>query len=205
MEPSEKEGLSRKDRERERHRLEILEAAERVFARDGYHGTTVESIAKEAEFAVGTIYNFFKSKDDLYASVIYRIGDEFMEEMERDVLTCKDPSEAIGAVFDLRVKLDARHGDFFRLFFEGGPKGSDEIHAKMRPFFEKYVEVLRGLVERGVREGVFNEIDPYFVAFMIHGVSNAMTLYWALRRPGASMAGLVERTKAGFLAHLRRT
>lgn len=194
---------SRREREREQHRLEVLDAAERVFARDGYHGTTVESIAKEAEFAVGTLYNFFSGKDDLFAAVLFRIADELMEEMERDVLTRKDPAEALGAVFDLRVKIDAKHGDFFRLLVEAGPRGSDETHARMRRFFEKYVEVLRGIIERGVREGVFSKVDPYFVAFMIHGVSTAMTLYWTIRRPGASMAELVERTKAGFLAQLR--
>ena len=202
MEPTEKDPVRRKDRERERHRAEILGAAERVFARDGFHGTTVESIAKEAEFAVGTIYNFFNSKDDLYAEVLYRITDEFMEEMERDVLTVTDPAAALGAVFDLRVKLDTKHGDFFRLLFEGGPRGSEEVHARMRQFFEKYIEALRALIERGVREGVFKKEDPLYVAFIIHGISTAMTLYWTIVRPGASMAELVERTKAGFLAGL---
>jgi len=57
--------LSRRDRERERHRQEILEAAERVFVREGYHAATVEAIAREAEFGIGTIYNFFQSKEDL--------------------------------------------------------------------------------------------------------------------------------------------
>ena len=62
--------MTRKERERERHRREMLEAAERVFVRKGYHDATVEEIAQEAEFAVGTLYNFFKGKDDLYARVV---------------------------------------------------------------------------------------------------------------------------------------
>jgi TetR/AcrR family transcriptional regulator len=204
MEPNDKEILSRKDRERERHRQEILEAAERAFTRDGYHGTTIESIAKEAEFAVGTIYNFFKGKDDLYGAVIFKIAGEFMERMERDVLPIEDPAEAIGAVFDVRLELDEKHGNFFRVLFEGGPRGSDDLHEKMRAFFDGYLAALSKIVERGIKSGSFNHEDPLYVALVIHGLCSAMTIYTAMKGSGTSTKDLAERTKAGFLAQLRR-
>ena len=66
-------GLSRRDREREQHRIDILDAAELVFVRDGI-ATKIETIAKEAEYSVGSLYNFFPSKDDLFKSVLLRIS-----------------------------------------------------------------------------------------------------------------------------------
>ena len=61
---------TRREREKLRHRDEILAAAETLFAQKGFHGTTVEEVAARAEFAVGTVYNFFPSKDDLYRSLL---------------------------------------------------------------------------------------------------------------------------------------
>lgn len=62
--------LHRKDRERLAKRREIVEAARLVFARHGYDNATLEEIAVEAEFAKGTIYNYFESKEALLVEII---------------------------------------------------------------------------------------------------------------------------------------
>ncbi|MGB6553861.1 MAG: helix-turn-helix domain-containing protein, partial [Candidatus Binataceae bacterium] len=66
---------------RERHRREreargqaILAAAARVFARHGLEGATIEMVAREAEVAVGTIYLYFASRDDLYLTLVAERG-----------------------------------------------------------------------------------------------------------------------------------
>ncbi len=59
----------RRERERARRAQDILAAAERVFAVHGFDATTIEQIAQEAEYAVGTIYLYFKDKQALYAAL----------------------------------------------------------------------------------------------------------------------------------------
>ena len=86
--------LTRKERERVRHRTEIIRAAEAIFAEKGFHGATIEDIARRAEFAVGTIYNFFKGKEDLYVHVIEKIAQNFTEQFEQNVLSVEDPEQA---------------------------------------------------------------------------------------------------------------
>ena len=194
---------SRKERERERHRLEVLDAAERAFARDGYHGTTVESIAKEAEFAVGTLYNFFSGKDELYAAVLYRIAGDLLEEFEREALSKDDPVEAVAAVFDLRVRLLEEHQAFFRLMFEAGPGHSGEMHANMRRMLERYLKALSGLFERGMQKGAFRKGDPVFTAMCLEGICHAMMLYTTLHTPTTPIAELAQRAKAAFLEQIR--
>jgi len=63
----------RKERERERRRQQIIVAAKRVFTEKGFNKTTMEDIAKEAELSPGTLYLYFKNKDELYASLSLRI------------------------------------------------------------------------------------------------------------------------------------
>jgi TetR/AcrR family transcriptional regulator len=63
--PRRKTELSRRERERLRHRDEILQAARLIVAKKGIDGLTIEEIARKAEFAVGSIYRYFASKEDL--------------------------------------------------------------------------------------------------------------------------------------------
>ena len=63
----------RKERERERRRQDIMMAARRVFSAKGYEKATMEDIAREVELSPGTLYLYFKNKDDLYASLNLRV------------------------------------------------------------------------------------------------------------------------------------
>lgn len=106
---------SRKDREREKHRIDILDAAERVFVRDGM-ATKIETIAKEAEYAVGSIYNFFSGKDDLFRNVLLRISQLRIDDLDAllpDVLDA--PWAGIGKVVRFWLAHHVRHGDFLHV------------------------------------------------------------------------------------------
>jgi AcrR family transcriptional regulator len=63
----------RKERERERRRQQIIVAAKRAFSEKGFNRATMEDIAREAELSPGTLYLYFKNKDELYASLSLRI------------------------------------------------------------------------------------------------------------------------------------
>jgi AcrR family transcriptional regulator len=63
----------RKEREKERRRQQIVVAAKRVFSDKGFNKATMEDIAKEAELSPGTLYLYFKNKEELYASLTLRI------------------------------------------------------------------------------------------------------------------------------------
>ncbi len=63
----------RKERERERRRQQIMVAAKRVFNAKGFNKSTMEDIAKEAELSPGTLYLYFKNKDELFASLSLRM------------------------------------------------------------------------------------------------------------------------------------
>lgn len=78
--------LSRKDREKLQRRNEIIHAAAKLFSRKGYNKTTLEDIATEAEFGIGTIYNYFESKEDIYKHLLESISGlsfEIVEEIEK--------------------------------------------------------------------------------------------------------------------------
>jgi len=89
----------RKQRERERRRQQIIVAAKRVFSEKGYSKSTMEDIAREAELSPGTLYLYFKNKDELYASLSLRILQYLNIRLE-DVKREKDvePRKKIAAI-----------------------------------------------------------------------------------------------------------
>jgi AcrR family transcriptional regulator len=89
----------RKQRERERRRQQIIVAAKRVFSEKGFSKSTMEDIAREAELSPGTLYLYFKNKDDLYASLSLRILQYLNIRLE-DVKKEKgiNPQKKIGAI-----------------------------------------------------------------------------------------------------------
>ena len=148
---------TRREKERADHRQTMLSAAERVFVRNGFRDATIAEIAREAEFAVGTFYNFFKSKDDLYAQVLDGIVREFVAEFERDVQQRDDPVDALSALIDLRMRVFDRHREFFRLFFEQSAAGVKLTgrHLKLREQYRASVAAIfaQGLAPPPDRDG----------------------------------------------------
>jgi len=201
--------MSRKERERQRHREEILAAAERVFVRKGYFGTTVEEIAREAEFAVGTIYNFFSGKEELYARVIEHIARDFRERFEREVLSREDAEEAIAALIELRLKHFDDHRGFFRVFFETTPGSrldpSRSLPEDCMELYDRYIKAVTEIFQRGISQRVFDETDPFYLTLCLEGVINAFVAYWSKREPTEPLEVRVEKMKREFLGRIKRS
>ncbi|MEI7811240.1 MAG: TetR/AcrR family transcriptional regulator [Ignavibacteria bacterium] len=85
--------LSRKDREKMLRRQDILTAAAQLFSEKGFSNTTLEDIALRSEFGIGTIYNYFQSKEDIFGSIIDSIFEanmEILDESDRSTATLID-------------------------------------------------------------------------------------------------------------------
>ena len=198
---------SRKERERQAHRHEILDAAETVFIRNGYYHATVEQIAQEAEFAVGTLYNFFKGKGEMYAQVIERIAEEFMVKLDSEVLSLDDPIEALTALIELRLRHFEAHRGFFRVFFESSPGSHmDPVSAlpdSCKGLYERYLGEVSKIVERGIASGMFRKTDPLCQALCIEGIVNASVSYWSRQDTLDALATRIAKMTDALLAWIR--
>ncbi len=180
----------------------MLSAAERVFVRNGFRDATIAEIAREAEFAVGTFYNFFKSKDDLYAQVLDGIVREFVAEFERDVQQRDDPVDALSALIDLRMRVFDRHREFFRLFFEQSAAGVKLTgrHLKLR---EQYRASVAAIFAQGVKRGLFDKLDPLYAAICLDGMLNAFVRHWSAHEGGNPSPERLKIMKETVLSRFR--
>ena len=177
--------LTRREREKAAHRRDILEAAERVFASKGFEGATMELIARESEFSVGALYNFFASKEVLWEEVITRIGEDFVETFRAETRTARGPLEAIVTMIRLRLTHVQQHVAFRRVVLEATP-GSRISPAAAIPqsclgLYDTYLDESAALFKAAMDRGLLRKANAIYVALTLEGAINAFEAFWDRR------------------------
>lgn len=176
--------LTRREREREQHRQEILDAAEEIFSVKGIATSTIEDVAKKSDFAVGSIYNFFSGKEELIQQVFMRVAKSRIVDIEETVLPILDqPVVALRALTELWVSHHARHGAFLKMAFvsrmaEGKGPGSPCEDSEMRIQMELYEAVCCRFFEAGRQAGVFHKINPAHLLLIFEGICRTFLFFW---------------------------
>ena len=176
------EKLSRREREKLRHRRQMLAAALELFSEKGFHNVSMHEIAKRAEFAIGTLYKFFKNKEDLYKALMMEKAEEHHQVLigvlseENDVLT------VIEDYIAAKARLFADNLAALRLYFAETRGASFNIKAGLdqdiRKLYDKFIMRLASVLETGIRRKVFREMDPYHMAVALEGLTNAFLFCW---------------------------
>jgi len=159
-------------------RSQLLDAAEEVFGRKGFHETTLKEVAELAEFSVGSVYSFFESKDDLFRQIFVRAGEAFMPAM-RTVLADDDadPVEQLHALVDFEIGFFRAHPRFGRLYLRYSNATmlsvEREIDVVMRERYEEAMRLQAALLRRGQATGAFRSGDPEVLARLFSGLISA--------------------------------
>jgi AcrR family transcriptional regulator len=168
---------TRRERERERHRREVLLAAESVFAEKGY-GATMHEIAERAEFAVGSLYNLFESKEALFQELMELRFEDFADQVEAAVADRDNPAGKVRALIEAKLSFFRENQPLFRILrsthlsADAGP-----AHRPTPEIIEIYVAYLQrveGILAEGIRHGAFREADPYVMALCVDGMTSAL-------------------------------
>ena len=156
-------------------RSQLLDAAEEVFGRKGFHETTLKEVAELAEFSVGSVYSFFESKDDLFRQIFVRRGEEFMPGMHAILDDDEtDPVAQLHALVDFEVGFFRQQPRFGRLYLRYSSattlSNDREVDVVMRERYEEAMRLQAALFERGQRAGLFRAGDPEVLARLFSGL-----------------------------------
>ncbi len=147
----------------------ILDAAVEVIAERGYFHSPVNAIARRAGVADGTIYLYFKSKDEVLRAAIDMAFDQFSRQMEEAFETLRGPREQLEYI--AQAHMD-RHASM-----------AIHMQREVRPFLgessqrhlAKYIEMVREVIRRGQQEGVFRrDMSDEVVAHFMFGVMDEL-------------------------------
>ncbi len=197
----------RKTREREFRRAAILEAAESEFIRKGFHRASIASIAARAGFAVGTLYNLFRDKEDIYAHVLRHHHEELTREFDALVAQIPDPRVAIAAIMRLFLRRISLHQPLAQIVFSNEPSDRLLFERTLKhhhtPFIAHYSATLTDLFRRGVSEGLFLPLDPVCLTLCFQAFLLGFVRYWNLNPTLTPFETLAENAVQTFLTAIR--
>jgi TetR/AcrR family fatty acid metabolism transcriptional regulator len=171
----------------------ILRAAIKVFARNGYFNSKVSDIAREANIADGTVYLYFKSKDEILHSIFDRAMDEFISEGKREIAEIERADEKLRRIAQLhleRLSADRNLAVVFQVELRGSTKFMEEFSAAG---FAEYLDIIRQTIVEGQKQGVFRaDLKPTICAKILYGALDEMVTNWILSKKSYPLAPMAD-------------
>lgn len=161
----------------------IIQAATKVFAQKGFYNSKVADVAKEANVADGTIYLYFKNKDDLLISIFEDSMDTFSGEVQKVVDGVSDPIEKLRRFIRLHLELVREHQDTSLVLQIELRQSSKFMKEYAATKFRDYLTIISNILEEGQAKGLFKKsINPLIVKRAIFGAVDEMALDWVLMK-----------------------
>jgi AcrR family transcriptional regulator len=179
----ENSSLPRRERDKLRQRQEMLAAALELFSEKGFHNVSMHEIAWKSEFAIGTLYKFFKNKEDLYKALMLEQADKFGEALTKAIEEPDDEVEKLRNYVRTKGQMFRDNLSMVRLYFAETRGASFNIMAgldrEIRDKYGHFLETLASIFKSGIDRKRFVKIaDPYHLAVAVESLTNGFLFLW---------------------------
>jgi len=182
---NDEERLSRRERERARHRREIMEAAIRVFALRGYAQATLDEVSQEAEFSKGALYLYFSSKEDILFNILFDMSRDIIRFFRETLCGKRSFREELQDLFLKTAEYSFVDRDRLILLMGQHVAGFTAVSAegreKLMEMHKKFVDTLRERTKKAHEDGEIRDLPLEAISSMVHGSLDGMaTTRWYL-------------------------
>lgn len=167
-----KEGNKEKD---------IIEASIKVFAENGYHKAKISKIAEVANVAIGSVYVYYKNKEDL----LYRIFENLWERLYNDYKKLSDnqflnPSEKLDSMVDIFFDIFTENPALAAVYVNEQNQLMENGQFRFTEYYEKFLEEAKIIVQEGVTKNIFaDNVDIDIFRFFVFGAIRNLLQQWA--------------------------
>lgn len=169
--------IERKEREKEERHNSIIDAAENVFFSKGVANSTMDEVAEEAELSKGTIYLYFKSKDDLYHAIILRGLNILYSMFEKAITAEKKGIDKVQATGRAYFDFFKNHSNYFEAMLHQETHKIQEEREEESPHVficneagNRIFSLLQKIIKEGIEDGSLNyELDPLKLSIILWG------------------------------------
>ncbi len=170
-----------RESEKQLRREKIIEAAVKVFARKGFYNANVKDVAQQAGVADGTIYLYFKNKDDLLISLFEDKMENILERFKRALKKITDPLDQlktfIKVYFDL-IEEDKELSEVFQVELRQSSKFLKDYHNQK---FADYLNILSSILDKGKKDRFFrSNLNTKITTLIIFGAIDEVARQWIL-------------------------
>jgi AcrR family transcriptional regulator len=181
--------------------MRILDAALKVFSEKGYVPAVLDDVAREADVAKGTLYLYFRDKEDLFASTIMFVIDKLAERIRINIRESMDPLEALELLAYHQLDFFAGNRDFFCVFHnilqENLLKKHKKIVDSMYKRMDELIEYVTRVVERGKKTGrIRSDIPTEDIVYSFGGMVMEMSRVLFHPTAGAGRFDAAEKARS---------
>jgi len=186
-------------------RTAILDAATATFARNGFFGAQVADVARAAGIAAGTVYLYFRSKDEILTSIFDRTMQEAIAEGRAALADVDDPVERLRQIARTHLARMGRDRNLAIVFQVELRQTTKFMERFSQTGLRDYLEVIQQTIEDGQARGVFRPgLNARTMAKVFFGALDEMATNWILSRRRYSLANqadeIVDILTGGFMA-----
>ena len=161
-------------------KTQIINAAEGVFTKKGFDEARMDDIADETGLSKGTLYLYFKSKDDIILAILDRIFQREFRVFEQMDLSTMSATDAINHFVDnvsrdvkIMLRLMPIAYEFLALAFR-----NKTVQKSLKVYVNRYLDILVPIIQSGIDSGEFREVDAHEVAIAMGAILEGTILIW---------------------------
>ena len=184
---------------------QIIDAAVRVFARYGFYNSRVSDIAREAGIASGTIYLYFKTKDEILVTLFREKMASFVSALRKEIAGEPEAPAKLRRLVRLHFETLEAHPDMAEVVQVELRQGQKFFRGASAHEISAYFDLIGSVLQEGVEAGVFRGDLPVKVATkMLFGAMDQVTTSWVLGKRGYRLADAAEPVANIFLKGVTR-
>jgi TetR/AcrR family fatty acid metabolism transcriptional regulator len=182
----------------------ILDGAVKVFAENGYHGSQVSKIAREAGVADGTIYLYFKNKEDILVSLFRERLGELVGKFKESVEESSAADEALRKICEIHYTELENNTDLAYVTQIELRQSSLELRKAIGQAVKPYIQLIEAVLIKGMEEGTFRKgMDVKLTRLLIFGAMDEVVTSWLISGRKYSLSAQIDQTVEFFLKALK--
>ena len=182
--------LTNKDRPKYQ---QIIQAALEVIAENGYHASQVSKIAKKANVADGTIYLYFKNKEDILISVFRERMGQFIHKIKNAIEDKETASEKLLTLIQMHYAQLTESPYLAKVTQLELRQSKPELRGEINKVLKSYLDVIDSIIEHGIKEKeIRDDIHPRLMRQMIFGTIDETVTTWVMKNERYNLLDQVE-------------
>jgi TetR/AcrR family fatty acid metabolism transcriptional regulator len=173
--------------DKEAKKIEIIHAAVKVFSEKGMVKAKMVDIASEAGIGKGTIYEYFRSKEEIFTSGFQMFFEGMQNTIETGLKSTDDPVEQLKLLINLSLTSFFQHGSDLAMimmdFWAEGIRNKDEkiLNAiDLRQIYHEFRIIIQSILNNGIKQGIFRKVDTHHTASLWIGALDGLMLQWIM-------------------------
>lgn len=191
-------------RKQEEKYSKILDAATRVFAREGFHNAKIGDVAEEAGVAHGTVYLYFGGKDDLLISIFRENLQELVEYVSSEIEKEANAEAKLRRMISLQIELIETNSELAELMLVEFPQTGKFLSNSVVNDLAAYIDMIANILKEGVAEGAFDDsMDVNMVATVIYSGIQGIATRWILEEMKYPLKKVANEISEVFLSGIK--